>query len=119
MVFTNTVIVSSRVLPPLEKLTPLNRETPPGCNILNPPPEFRHLNLGEIPISTVLFIIKTWLTYSLTHFFPKNTFSGCSFNPLMSSVTFLYPLKTSEKLRFSDVFRGYKTVALDINGLKR
>ena len=35
----------------------------------------------------------------------------------MSSVTFLYPLKTSEKRRFSDVFRGFKNVTLDINGL--
>ena len=38
-------------------------------------------------------------------------------NPLMSSVTFLYPLKTSENCRFSDVFREYKKVTLDINGL--
>ena len=36
----------------------------------------------------------------------------------MSSVTFLYPLKTSEKHGFSDVFWGYKNVKLDINGLK-
>ena len=36
----------------------------------------------------------------------------------MSSVTFLYSLKTSENRRFSDVFRGYKNVTLDINGLK-
>ena len=36
----------------------------------------------------------------------------------MSNVKFLYPLKTSEKRRFSDVFRGYKNVTLDINGLK-
>ena len=35
----------------------------------------------------------------------------------MSSVTFLYPLKISEKHRFSDVFRGYKNVKLDINRL--
>ena len=36
----------------------------------------------------------------------------------MSSVTFLYLLKTSENRRFSDVFRGYKSVTLIINGLK-
>ena len=36
----------------------------------------------------------------------------------MSSVTFLYPLKTSQKGRFSDVFREYKNEALDIDGLK-
>ena len=38
-------------------------------------------------------------------------------NPLMSGVTFLYPLKTSEKRRFYDVFRVFKNVTLDINGL--
>ena len=40
------------------------------------------------------------------------------FNPLISCITFLYPLKMSEKCRFSDVFRGYKNVTLDINELK-
>ena len=34
-------------------------------------------------------------------------------NPFQSSVTFLYPLKTSENLWFSDVFRGYRNVTLD------
>ena len=29
------------------------------------------------------------------------------FNPLQPSVAFLYPLKTSENQRFSDIFRGY------------
>ena len=28
-------------------------------------------------------------------------------------VTFLYPLKTSENLWFSDVFRGYRNMTLD------
>ena len=45
------------------------------------------------------------------------TFTEEILNPLISSVTFIYPLKTSEKGRFSDVFRGYKNVTLDINGL--
>ena len=53
------------------KIDPLpNRETPlpPDCNILNPtPPEFRHFKLVEIPITKVLFLIKTWLTHSFTH----------------------------------------------------
>ena len=42
---------------------------------------------------------------------------SCVINPLMSSVTFLYSQKTSENLRFSDVFRGCKKVTLDVNGL--
>ena len=59
-------IVSSRVLTSSpEKLTPLTENPFPDCNILNPP-EFHHLKLVEIPITTVLFLTKTWLTYSLT-----------------------------------------------------
>ena len=34
-------------------------------------------------------------------------------NPFYSSVTFIYPLKTSESDRFSDVFRGYINVTLE------
>ena len=33
----------------------------------NPLLEFRHLKLVEIPITTVLFLIKTWLFYLLDH----------------------------------------------------
>ena len=33
------------------------------------------------------------------------------------NVPFLYPLKTSENQKFSDVFRGYKNKTLDSNGL--
>ena len=70
--------VSTRVLPPW-KIDPYQRKSP-DCNILPPflhPHEFRHLKLVEIPITTVLSLIKTWLTnlltdslsltYSLTH----------------------------------------------------
>ena len=55
--------------PPPEKLpSPPKREPPsPGdCNIPNPP-EFRHLKLVEIPIATVLFLMRAWLNESLTH----------------------------------------------------
>ena len=38
-------------------------------------------------------------------------------NPFQSSVTFLYPMKTSENQRFSNVFRGYRNVTLDWNEL--
>ena len=33
-------------------------------------------------------------------------------NPFQANSTFLYPLKTSENQRFSDIFRGYKNAAL-------
>ena len=35
-----------------------------------------------------------------------------SSNPYSPSVTFLYPLKTLDNRRFSDVFRGYRNVKL-------
>ena len=41
-----------------------------------------------------------------------------SFNPYSSNVTFLCPLKTSENLRFCDVFRGYRNVTLGEYGLR-
>ena len=39
------------------------------------------------------------------------------YNPFYSNVTFLYTLKKSENLRFFDVFRKYRKVTLDQNGL--
>ena len=39
-------------------------------------------------------------------------------NLFLTNVPLLYPLKTSEKLRFSDVFRGYRSGTLVENGLK-
>ena len=38
--------------------------------------------------------------------------------PFMSSVTFLYPMKTSEKQRFSNVFMGYTNVTLAFVDMK-
>ena len=38
-------------------------------------------------------------------------------NPFVPSAPFLYPLKTSETVRFSDVFRGQRKGALGTNGL--
>ena len=40
------------------------------------------------------------------------------FNPYSLNVTFLYPLKTSEKLWLSDIFRRYRNVTLGEYGLK-
>ena len=47
-------------------------------------------------------------------FGPKNVL-----NPFSTNVSLLYPLKTSENLWFSDVFRGYGSGTLVENGLKR
>ena len=39
------------------------------------------------------------------------------FNPFSTNVPLLYPLETSEKRTFSDVFRGYRSGTLVENGL--
>ena len=41
-----------------------------------------------------------------------------NFNPFSSNAPLLYPLKTSENLRFSDIFRGYRIGTLLENGLR-
>ena len=40
-------------------------------------------------------------------------------NPFSTNVPLLYSLKTSENLRFSDVFRGYRSGTLVENGLMK
>ena len=40
-------------------------------------------------------------------------------NPISTNVAILKPLKTSENLGFSDVFRGYASRTLVENGLKQ
>ena len=47
----------------------------------------------------------------------KYTAEAICVNPLLSGVPFLYPLKTSENLWFSDVFSGNKKEIPDSNGL--
>ena len=37
---------------------------------------------------------------------------------MLANIPLLYPLKTSENQRFSDVFRGYRNGTLDENGKK-
>ena len=60
-----------------------------------------------------LNVFKAWTGRgmgNLNHF-------GDIFNPFHASVLFLYSLKTSEKLMFPVVFRGYKNGILAWNGL--
>ena len=40
------------------------------------------------------------------------------FNSFHATGLFLYPLKTSENQRFSDVFRGYRKRPMALNELK-
>ena len=41
-----------------------------------------------------------------------------NFNPFQPNVPFLFPLKTSENLWFSNIFRGYRNGTLALNGLQ-
>ena len=73
-------------------------------------------------ISTNTFFIRTprWLLLYLglriINISMSLKFCCHTFNPFQSNATFLYPLKTSENHRFSDVFRGYRNVTLDKMG---
>ena len=42
-----------------------------------------------------------------------------AFNQLQTNAPFSYPLKTSEDLWFSDIFRGFKKATLVSNWLRR
>ena len=61
-------------------------------------------------------------TPSITKNIFENKSSQCStfifLKPLLPNAPFLYPMKTSENLRFSNVFRGYKKGISGSNGLK-
>ena len=47
----------------------------------------------------------------------KNIYNSEKINPFLANAPILYPLKTPENQRFSDVFRGYKLGTLATNGL--
>ena len=47
----------------------------------------------------------------------KNIYNSEKINPFLANAPILYPLKTPENERFSDVFRGYKLGTLAANGL--
>ena len=52
---------------------------------------------------------KIMVSYSRIYFYPMmRNFWRPPINPFHASVLFLYPLKTSENLWFSDVFRWYR-----------
>ena len=70
--------------------------------------EILEVNLGKnkylcFKLFEILFLI----------FYLKNETMKNIHNPFSSSVTFLYPPKTSENLWFCDVFGRYRNVILD------
>ena len=63
--------------------------------------------------STICQNFTMWKFAPLWNSFKSNT----SINPFQTNAPFLYPLKTSENLQFSDVFRGYRKGTLAWNWL--
>ena len=83
--------------------------------------------LGQVSIPNRVF----WVVHAMSGWFGKLddvktsqweiTFFLCTtanVNPFLANIPIFYHLKTSEKFRFSGVFRGYKKGALAQNGLK-
>ena len=69
------------------------------------------------------FLIKDlWMVASASSSFLQchpNTCTKSVFNPFSTNVRFLYPMKTSENRRTSDVFRGYRSGILVENELNQ
>ena len=61
----------------------------------------------KCPKYVSLLFCWVWADFYFSNFqsCTKNQFS---INPFIATMIFLYPLKTSENQRFSDVFRGYR-----------
>ena len=63
--------------------------------------KFRKINLIKISYNDSVKLARLWL----------------NFNPFLTNVPILYPLKTAEKQRSSGVFRGYGMGTLTRNGI--
>ena len=67
----------------------------------------------KLVYSLINFIIPLPVTYVKHSWSNYRRVAKRFLNPFQSSVTFLYPLKKSQNLWFSDIFRGYRNVTLD------
>ena len=74
------------------------------------------LRKSKINIDSIIPYI-TSISYSSMQVLTKNIYNSEKINPFLANVPILYPLKTPENRRFSDVFRGYKLGTLATNGL--
>ena len=72
------------------------------------------LRKSNINIDSIIPYI-TSISYS--SMLTKNIYNSEKINPFLANAPILYPLKTPENERFSDVFRGYKLGTLATNGL--
>ena len=71
----------------------------------------KHLMFDQVLDCLFLLILVKSITHGFRRHYPLNSFS--------TNVPLLYRLKTSENLRFSDVFRGYRSGLLVKNGLSK
>ena len=72
------------------------------------------LELGSLDVDIVFTLFEFW--YRCFKFVPKKNMK-CKFNPFLTNLPILYPLKTPANLWFSGAFRGYKMGTLARNGL--
>ena len=69
---------------------------------------------ANLPENTIVYINQAYQSYEGNKkVYYVDYYLLAQANPFESSVTFLYPLKTSESLWFSDFFRRYRNVTLD------
>ena len=80
-------------------------------------PVIKELSLQLQTIKVQNTTIKTQAQYIYNLFRVKIANRPIMFNPFSTDVLLLYPLKTSDNLRFSDVFRGYRSGTLVENRL--
>ena len=78
-----------------------------------------HLVLVFLLLNLLLRIFKHVIAYYIMHEHNRNITKQIhfDFNPLQPRVAFLYPLKTSENLCFSDVFKRYRKATPGCNRL--
>ena len=86
-------------------------------------------SLASTITNSPLNVSQTWINAQVHHLQPRNLSSVLVrvykifkrsygiLNPYSPNVTFLYPLKTSENRRFSDIFRVYRNATLGEYGL--
>ena len=66
--------------------------------------------------TTEIYLFQLWEPIILC-LYCGGPFSCDLFNPFLTNVPLLYPMKTLENRRFSDVFRGYRSGTFVENGL--
>ena len=66
----------------------------------------------HIESSLLIFTSNHWTGFYMTQTSPKKVLNNPKIYPFQANVPFLYPLKTSENVWFSDFFSEYKNGTL-------